>query len=249
VFPTRLVGKTVVTRTSGTKIARDSLLGRVYEVSLADLKPHGEDDAFRKFQLKVQDVQGRHCLTNFNGMDLTTDKLRSLVRKWHSLIEAYADIKTTDGYLLRLFAIGFTRRRPNQTKKTSYAQSAQVHQIRKKMMDIMQKEASSVDLNELVAKFIPEIIGKEIEKATQGIYPLQNVFIRKVKVLRAPKTDLGKLLEIHGGSAAVDTGKPVERTDAPAAPAAAAAPAAPAAAAEKEKKPAKKDDKDKKGGK
>lgn len=183
---------------------------------MADLKPNAEDDAFRKFKLKVQEVQGRQCLTTFHGMDMTTDKLRSLVRKWHTLIEAFVDVKTTDGYLLRLFAIGFTRRRPNQNKKTSYAQSAQVRQIRKKMMDIMTKEASSVDLNELVAKLIPEIIGKEIEKATQGIYPLQNVFIRKVKVLRAPKTDVGRLLEMHGGAAAVmasDAGKPVERTE------------------------------------
>jgi small subunit ribosomal protein S3Ae len=240
VFPNRSVGKTVVTRTAGTKIARDSLIGRVYEVSLADLKPHGEDDAFRKFSLKIQDVQGRQCLTNFSGMDMTTDKLRSLVRKWHTLIEAYTDIKTTDGYFLRLFAIGFTRRRPNQTKKTSYAQTAQVNQIRKKMVDIIQKEASSVDLCELVAKFIPEIIGKEIEKATQGIYPLQNVFIRKVKVLRAPKADLGKLLEIHGGAAAIDTGKPVERA---AEPAAAPAPAPAPAAEDKKKAPAKEDKK------
>jgi small subunit ribosomal protein S3Ae len=245
VFPIRSVGKTVVTRTAGTKIARDSLIGRVYHVSLADLKPHGEDDAFRKFSLKIQDVQGRQCLANFSGMDMTTDKLRSLVRKWHTLIEAYTDIKTTDGYYLRLFAIGFTRRRPNQTKKTSYAQTAQVHQIRKKMVDIIQKEASSVDLSELVAKFIPEIIGKEIEKATQGIYPLQNVFIRKVKVLRAPKADLGKLLEMHGGAAAVDTGKPVERV----AEAATAPAPAPATTEEKKKAPAKDDKKDKKAGK
>jgi len=182
-------------------------------------------------------VQGRQCLTNFHGMDLATDKLRSLVRKWHTLIEAYADVKTTDGYYLRIFAIGFTRRRPNQTKKTSYAQSAQVHQIRKKMMDILQKEASTVDLNELVAKLIPEIIGKEIEKASQGIYPLQNVLIRKVKVLRAPKADLGKLLELHGGAGAVDLGKPVDRPE-EAAPAPAPAAAAPAAEKKpKEKKP------------
>lgn len=40
--------------------------------------------------------------------------------------------------------------------------------------------------------------GKEIEKATQGIYPLQNTAIRKVKILRAPKFDLTKLLEVHG---------------------------------------------------
>jgi len=213
VFPTRQVGKTVVTKTQGTRIARDGLIGRVYEVSLADLKPHSEDDSFRKFKLKVAEVNGRQCLTNFSGMDMTTDKLRSLIRKWHTLIEAFSDVKTTDGYTLRIFAIGFTRSRPNQTKKTSYAQTSQVRRIRKKMVDIINKEASNVDLNELVAKFIPEIIGKEIEKATQGIYPLQNVFIRKVKVLRAPKTDLGKLLESHGGAAAAETGKAVDRPE------------------------------------
>ena len=38
--------------------------------------------------------------------------------------------------------------------------------------------------------------GKEIEKACQGIYPLQNTFIRKVKILRAPKFDITKLMEV-----------------------------------------------------
>ena len=78
---------------------------------------------------------------------------------------------------------------------------------------------------ELVGKFIPEAIGKDIEKACNGIYPLQNVYIRKVKVLKvmlqlyvlvglqglacteslfittplqAPKFDLMKLMEVHG---------------------------------------------------
>jgi small subunit ribosomal protein S3Ae len=213
VFPKRDVGKTVVTKTQGTKNSRDSLMGRVFEASLGDLKQDAEDDAFRKFRLKVEDVQGSNLLTQFYGMDMTTDKLRSLVRKWHSLIETHVDVKTTDGYTLRLFVIGFTKRRPNQNRKTSYAQSSQIRAIRKKFVHIVQRE-SQVDLNELVAKFIPEIIGKEIEKATQGIYPLQNVFIRKVKTLRAPKVDVGKLLESHGGAdaaASSDAGKPVER--------------------------------------
>lgn len=61
----------------------------------------------------------------------------------------------------------------------------------------MVNQASSCDLKELVAKFIPEMIGREIEKATSGIYPLQNVFIRKVKILKAPKFDLGKLMEVY----------------------------------------------------
>jgi len=220
-FPIRQVGKTMVTKTQGTRTSREGLLGRVIEVSLGDLKPNAEDDAFRKFRLKVEEVQGTNLLTNFYGMDLTTDKLRSLVRKWHTLIEAHADVKTTDGYLLRIFAIGFTKRRPNQIKKTSYAQSAQSRAIRKKMIHIITREASSVDLNELVVKFIPEMIGAAIEKATEGTYPLQNVLIRKVKMLRAPKTDISKLLEIHGGAdatlsaPAAEKGKELERAAEP----------------------------------
>lgn len=172
---------------------------------------------------RVEEVQGKQCLTNFNGMGLTTDKLRSLVRKWHTLIEAHADIKTNDGYYLRLFCIGFTRARPNQQRKTSYAQMSQIKNIRKKMVEIMTRESSGSDLSELVAKFMNEVIGREIEKATQNVYPLQNVFIRKVKVLRAPKVDVAKLLEVHGGAAAVaadDAGQAVARADAEAAPAA-----------------------------
>lgn len=73
-----------------------------------------QEDTFRKVQLVVQEVQGRNCLTNFHGMSMTSDKLRSLVKKWQSLIEAHVDVKTTDGYLIRVFTIAFTKRRPNQ---------------------------------------------------------------------------------------------------------------------------------------
>merc|ERR1712166_1028969 len=106
-FTNTNVGKTLVTRTAGTKIASDGLKGRVFEVSLGDLNK-SEDDSFRKIRLRVEDVQGTQCLTNFWGMSFTTDKLRSLVRKWQSLIEAHCDVKTTDNYLLRVFCIGFT---------------------------------------------------------------------------------------------------------------------------------------------
>ena len=168
------VGKTLVNRTTGLKNANDALKGRIFEVSLADLQKD-EDHAFRKVKLRVDEVQGKNCLTNFHGLDFTSDKLRSLVRKWQSLIEANVVVKTTDDYLLRLFAIAFTKRRPNQIKKTTYAASSQIRAIRKKMVEIIQREASNCTLSQLTTKLIPEVIGREIEKATQGIYPLQNV--------------------------------------------------------------------------
>ena len=179
--------------------ANDYLKGRIVEISLADLNKD-EEQGFRKIKLRIDEVQGKNCLTNFHGMDFTSDKLRSLVRKWQSLIEAHVDVKTTDGYLVRMFAIAFTKRRQAQVRKTTYAQSGQIREIRKKMFEIMTREASSCDLKELVQKFIPEAIGREIEKATRSIYPLQNVFIRKAKILKAPKFDVSKLLELHGES-------------------------------------------------
>jgi small subunit ribosomal protein S3Ae len=223
-FPITDLGKTPVQRSAGTHNCVDSLRGRVFEVSLGDLKPNSEEDAYRKFKFRVEDVHGRNCLTNFHGMSITTDKLRSLVRKWQTTIEAHVDVKTTDGYGLRIFVIGFTKRQKEQQRKTTYAMSSQIHAIRKKMTQIITRECSSVDLKELVSKLVAEIIGKEIEKTCQGIFPMQDVLIRKVKMLHTPKADAARLLELHKGVAEADVGKAVEREDEM--PAAAPAPAA-----------------------
>ncbi|KAI9320910.1 40S ribosomal protein S1 [Dichotomocladium elegans] len=217
-FEVRQAGKTLVNRTQGLRNANDSLNGRVIELSLGDLVKD-EARAFRKIQLKVDEIQGKNCLTNFYGMDMTTDKLRSMVKKWQTLIEAFVDVKTTDGYLVRLFCIAFTARRRNQLKKTTYAMSSQVHQIRKKMMDIMTEETVSCDLKELVTKITSsasnqaqDAVAVRIEKACQGIYPLQNTYIRKVKILKAPKFDVSALLALHGGASAVaDVGTKVSK--------------------------------------
>ncbi len=64
------------------EIASDALKGRVFEASLGDLIKLDDEDSYRKFRLICEDVQGRHCLTNFHGMDITTDRLRMLVKKW-----------------------------------------------------------------------------------------------------------------------------------------------------------------------
>mmetsp|Transcript_32095 Transcript_32095/g.43955 ORF Transcript_32095/g.43955 Transcript_32095/m.43955 type:complete len:257 (+) Transcript_32095:71-841(+) len=201
------MGKTVVNRTAGTKIASEALKGRIVEASLADLNKN-ESYHYRKFKFKVEDVQGRHCLTSFYGMNLTTDKLRSLVRKWQSLIEAHIDVKTADGYSLRVHCLAFTKRRMNQTKRTCYAQSSQIRQIRKKMFEIIRNEVSSSNIKDLVAKFIPDTIGRQIEKECNGIFPLQDVLIRKVVMLKAPKFDPAKFAEWHAG-ADLDVGVPV----------------------------------------
>ena len=153
IFTTRNAGKTIISRTAGNKIASEGLKGRVFEVSLADLNGGDEAQGYRKIRLVCEDVQGTEVVTNFHGMDITRDKLCSLIRKWQSLIEAFVDVRTTDGYYLRIFAIGFTKKQTNQAvKSTCYAQAGQIRNIRKKMFEILTEEASKCDLKELVQK-------------------------------------------------------------------------------------------------
>lgn len=152
VFSKRLAGRTIVNKTQGTKISSEELKGRIFEVNLADLNGGDEQQSYRKIRLIAEDVQGTNILTNFHGMDITRDKLNSLIRKWHTLIETNVDVRTTDGYTLRIFAIALTEKQQNQAlKSTAYAQGGKVRSIRKKIFEIIENSAKS-DLKELVQK-------------------------------------------------------------------------------------------------
>ncbi|KAL7715061.1 Small ribosomal subunit protein eS1 [Entamoeba marina] len=109
----------------------------------------------------------------------------------------------------RIFCIGFTTRRPNQIKKTSYAQTAQIKKIRRVMVNMMNKEAASRDINNLVDYLKDNKISKEIVTRCQKIFPLDNVYIRKVKLLKSAQIDSLKLLEQHQDEQVAT--KPVEQ--------------------------------------
>lgn len=106
----------------------------------SDLAPNQDAFHWRKIKLIVDQTEGRQALTSFYGVDMTRDELCSLIKKRKTLIEAVQDTKSGDGYVLRVFAIAFTRESPNQKSKTNYAQSSQQKAIRKKMNEIIAKE-------------------------------------------------------------------------------------------------------------
>merc|ERR1712139_622126 len=151
----------------------------------ADLNEDGT--SFRKFKLVCEDVQGKNCILNFHGMSLTRDKMCSMVKKWQTMVKCHVDAKTTDNYHIRVFVVAFTKKQgQQQVKKTTYAQSQQVKQIRKKMTEIV--------------------------KAAQPIYPVQDCHISKIKVIKKPKLDLHRLAELHG-EAGVKVNAKGERVD------------------------------------
>jgi small subunit ribosomal protein S3Ae len=78
------------------------------------------------------------------------------------------------------------------------------------MVEIITRDITGSDLKEVVNKLLPDSIAKDIEKACQGIYPLHDVYIRKVKVLKKPRFELSKLLELHGDGGKGGAGEPGE---------------------------------------
>merc|ERR1711937_715433 len=134
-FKQRNIGKTLVTKTIGNKVAADGLKHRVYDINQEDLQ--GQDgNHFRKFRLVCEDVQGKNCLTNFHGMSLVRDKNCEMVRKKHTMISAHCDVKTTDNFQLRLFVVGFAAKDQKQVKGTTYCQSHQAKTIRRPKLDL-----------------------------------------------------------------------------------------------------------------
>jgi small subunit ribosomal protein S3Ae len=66
------------------------------------------------------------------------------------------------------------------------------------MVEIITCDVTSSDLREVINKLLPDSIAQDTEKACQGIYPIHDVYIREVKVLKKPRFELSNLLELHG---------------------------------------------------
>jgi len=120
--------------------AKKQLEGRTFTINLADLEeppksrkadqgaerrrePNRND--CKNFTFVAEEIYGQQILTQWSGMEITRNYRCSLIRKWHTMIECLVDAKTTDGFVLRIKAVAFTRRQPEQVKKTCYAKNSQ----------------------------------------------------------------------------------------------------------------------------
>ena len=198
-FKNRQFTKAICNKTIGTKISADNLRGRVYEGNLADLdETTGKDQPFKKVKFMVEEVQGRNLLTSFHGLELTTDKLRALVRKWCTTIETQIEARTQDGYTVRVFIIAFTTRQKNQLSKNCYANQRLIKWLRHRMTTMVQKRFVRSTLDQAVTLLKDDIMTDSLAKRCNPILPIRDVKITKVKVTRRPKFDAQRLLDSHG---------------------------------------------------
>merc|ERR1712166_1403955 len=77
-FEVRVPTLTPCNKAQGQNIPADSLRGRIFQITHADLNQQNKHDlAWRIIKLQVEEVKGYDCFTNFNGLSITRDKTHS----------------------------------------------------------------------------------------------------------------------------------------------------------------------------
>merc|ERR1711953_783426 len=187
------VGWTPVNKTIGTKLSKDGLMNRVCEVSFADIN---EQTPFpwKKVKMQVEEVKGSTLYSSFYGINIIKEKLYNYLRKRMSLIDVVCDVKTQDGYILRVLITTFTARKASQLKNNSYAKHSQVRAIREAFVKFVARRAAGCTAGEFAQNVINEDISKKLLEKGSKIYTLSHVLVRKVKVLKKSKIDVNKLV-------------------------------------------------------
>jgi small subunit ribosomal protein S3Ae len=164
----------------GTTPANDpsNLLGRVTETSLKDLTNDHSKHMVRLY-FKIDGVAGNNATTQFVGHNTTREYLKSLVRRRRSKIVTITDIRTKDGYKIRVKAMVLTAVRARDHHKTD---------IRKKMEQIIVNMARNSTFPEFVQAMLLGGLGSKIYATCKKIMPMKRVEIYKSEVMEFGKS-------------------------------------------------------------
>ena len=162
----------------GTTMAGDPslLVGRNVETTVGELTNDMTKNN-TKVILRVNNVVGDIATTDLMGHELTTDYVRSIVKRQTSRIDANVDVRTKDGFVIRVKPTCFTIKR---------ARSSQMQAIRVMMVDIVKKRASETDFETFMQEAILGRLSAAIYRQAKFIYPLRRVEIRKTQVEAMP---------------------------------------------------------------
>jgi len=152
------------------------LVGRNIETTVGELTNDMTKNN-TKVILRINNVVGDVATTDLMGHELTTDYIRSIVKRQTSRIDANIDVKTKDGYVIRVKPTCFTIKR---------ARSSQIKAIREMMVDIVTKRASDADFETFMQEAILGRLSAAIYRQAKFIYPLRRVEIRKTQVEARP---------------------------------------------------------------
>lgn len=177
----KVIGPEMFGRTPvGETISNDPtrIVGRVIETTLGELTNNFSKQN-TKLKFRVDRVAGDSAYTKFVGHEMTTDYIRSLVKRRTSRIDSIVDVTTTDGYQVRVKPSCFTVKR---------ARANQVKSIRELSKQVVLAKAVGLDLNQLIQEVVLGKLSLDIYKEAKAVYPLRRVEVRKTEIKAEPSS-------------------------------------------------------------
>jgi small subunit ribosomal protein S3Ae len=151
----------------------EKLVGRVIDSTLYDVT-NDFAHQYLKMHFQILEVDGKTAKTIFKGHEYSRDYLRSLVRRRTTKVDGIFEVKTKDGYKLRVAVAAFTLVR---------IRTSQEREIRAIMEKIIKEKASALTLDQFAQEMVLGKIASDIYNEAKKIAPLRHVGVRKSKLL------------------------------------------------------------------
>ena len=155
----------------------DFLLKRRVEATMRELTGDFSKQ-YVKLKFQIDGVAGTTASTKFIGHQVTTDYVRSMIRRGTSRIDAPTIVETNDGYKMKVHVLAITTRR---------AKSSQQKYMRETIQEMITAIAAEKSFTELIEGLVTGKIASEIYHRAKKIYPLKRVEIIKTKVVEESK--------------------------------------------------------------
>ncbi|WP_295722640.1 30S ribosomal protein S3ae [uncultured Methanobrevibacter sp.] len=158
----------------GSTPARDPefLPGRTVDVTMRELTGDFSKQ-YIKLHFEIDNVAGTVANTKFTGHKITTDRIRSMIRRGTSRIDAPVIVTTKDDREIKVHVLAVTSRR---------AKSSQQKFMRETIENLVAESASEKSFKEFIDVLTSGKLASEIYHNAKKIYPLNRVEIIKSKV-------------------------------------------------------------------
>lgn len=151
----------------------EKLIGRTINVTVAEMTNDFSKQNI-KLKFKVTDVSGNTANTTFMGHRLANDYIASLIKRQTSRIDVNFEVRTKDGYRMRIKPTCFTTHR---------AKTSQIEAIRKSAEELVQDRARKLDFERLIEEVVQGKLSAKIYRSVKNIYPLRRVEILKTEMI------------------------------------------------------------------
>jgi small subunit ribosomal protein S3Ae len=151
----------------------DMLVNRSVESSMRELAGDFSKQ-YIKLYFRISGVSGDIANTEFVGHKVTTDYIRSMIRRGTSRIDSISNVTTKDGKKLKVHVLGVTIKR---------AKSSQQKFIRETMERMVQEAAAQKTFQELIEDIVGGKMASHIYHEAKKIYPLKRVETVKTRII------------------------------------------------------------------